>query len=245
MAYAMSIRLSFDYVLGSNVTSVGFPLQNFGCHLIGLAWVRPLRERGGDLALLCGGQADIALEVQLPPFWVKALPTHGGDPSGARSGDASSSLLPQWSPQSAIDLMDSQEIAVGILSLTAPGIVGWDKCDRPDMARPVNEYTADLVTKRPDRFGNFAMVPLPDFDGTLLELEYALDTLRADGVILLGNCGEKYLGDASFEPLWPELDRRQAVVFVHPGLPPPPVAGVAGRLVDYPFGTTERLSNSC
>jgi 6-methylsalicylate decarboxylase len=174
----------------------------------------------------------------VPPFWAKAIPNHGGDPSGPRSGDPSSTVLPQWSPESAIDLMDSQEIATGILSLTAPGIVGWDKSERRDMARRINEYTADLVAKRPDRFGNFATVPLPDVDGALAELEYALDTLRADGIILLGNYADKYLGDATFEPLWAELDLRQAAVFVHPGLPLPPAAGVAGPLVDYPFDTT-------
>jgi predicted TIM-barrel fold metal-dependent hydrolase len=136
----------------------------------------------------------------LPPFWANELPAHGGDPSGARSGDPRSTVLPQWSPEVAIDLMDSQEIAIGILSLTAPGIVGWDKSERRKMARRVNEYTADLVAKRPDRFGNFATVPLPDVDGALSELEYALDTLGADGVILLGNYADKYLGDATFVP---------------------------------------------
>jgi 6-methylsalicylate decarboxylase len=174
----------------------------------------------------------------IPPFWAKALSNHGGDPSGPRSGDPSSTVLPQWSPESAIDLMDSQEIATGILSLTAPGIVGWQESERPEMARRVNEYTADLVAKRPDRFGNFATLPLPDVEGALSELEYALDTLHADGVILLGNYAEKYLGDATFEPLWAELNRREAVVFVHPGLPLPPAAGLAGPLVDYPFDTT-------
>ena len=148
----------------------------------------------------------------VPPFWAKAIPDHGGDPS--------STVLPQWSSDSAIDLMDSQEIASGILSLTAPGIVGWDQTERREMARRVNEYTAALVAKRSDRFGNFATVPLPDVDGALSEIQYALDTLRADGVILLGNYAEKYLGDSTFEPLWAELDRRQAVVFVHPGQPP-------------------------
>jgi 6-methylsalicylate decarboxylase len=174
----------------------------------------------------------------VPPFWAKAIPDHGGDPSGPRSGDPSSTVLPQWSPETAIDLMDSQEIATGILSLTAPGIVGWKKDERREMARRVNEYTADLVAKRPDRFGSFATLPLPDVDGCLSELGYALDALQADGVILLGNYAGKYLGDAAFEPLWAELHRRQAVVFVHPTLPLPPAAGVAGPLVDYPFDTT-------
>jgi 6-methylsalicylate decarboxylase len=167
----------------------------------------------------------------VPPFYAKALPAHGGDPSGT--------ITPQWSPESAINFMDSQEIATGILSLTAPSVVRWDKSERREIARRVNEYTADLVAKRPDRFGNFATLPIPDVDGALRELEHALDTLRADGVILLANYAGKYLGDAGFEPLWAELDRRQAVVFVHPGQPPLPiVAGVAGPLVDYPFDTT-------
>src|SRR5260221_2750504 len=167
----------------------------------------------------------------VPPFYAKALPTHGGDPSGT--------VIPEWSPESAIDFMDSQEIATGILSLTAPSVVRWYKSERREMARRVNEYTADLVAKRPDRFGNFATLPVPDVDGALLELEHALDTLRADGVILLANYAGKYLGEAAFEPLWAELDRRQVVVLVHPGQPPiPTAAGVAGPLVDYPFATT-------
>jgi predicted TIM-barrel fold metal-dependent hydrolase len=174
----------------------------------------------------------------VPPFWVEALPTHGGDPSGARSGDPSAPVIPQWSPESAIAFMDSQQIATSILSLTSPGIVRWEQSERREMARRVNDYTAGLVTKQPDRFGNFATVPLPDVDGALSEIEYSLDTLRTDGVILLGNYGEKYLGDAVFEPVWAELDRRQAIVFLHPGLPMPPADGVAGPLVDYPFDTT-------
>jgi predicted TIM-barrel fold metal-dependent hydrolase len=167
----------------------------------------------------------------VPPFFAKALPTHGGDPSGT--------VVPQWSPEIAIDFMDSQEIATGILSLTAPSVVRWHKNQRREMARRVNEYTADLVAKRPDRFGNLATLPVPDIDGALRELEYALDTLGADGVILLANYAGTYLGDAAFEPLWAGLDRRRAVVLVHPGQPPlPTAAGVAGPLVDYPFDTT-------
>jgi len=175
----------------------------------------------------------------VPPFWAKALPDHGGDPSGPRSGDPSHSVLPPWSPERAIDFMDSQEIATGILSLTAPGVVGWDNSDRWEMARRVNEYTSELVAKRPDRFGHFATLPLPDINGALRELEYALDTLRADGVILLTNYAGRYLGEAAFEPVWAELDRRQAVVYAHPGQPPLLTAsGLAGPLVDYPFDTT-------
>jgi aminocarboxymuconate-semialdehyde decarboxylase len=174
----------------------------------------------------------------VPPFWVEGIPSNGGDPSGARKGDAANSVLPKWTPEGAIALMDSLEIATGILSLTAPGIVGWAEKERPVMARRVNEYTADLVTKNPTRFGNFATLPLPDVEQSLIELGFALDTLHADGVILLSNYGDKYLGEETFLPLWEELNRRKAVVFVHPGLPLPPTTGIAGPLVDYPFATT-------
>jgi hypothetical protein len=82
----------------------------------------------------------------VPPFWAKELPAHGGDPSGPRSGDPSNTILPQWSPESAIDFMDSQEISVGMLSLTPPGIVGWYKHQRRKMARRVNPVLWAPVT---------------------------------------------------------------------------------------------------
>jgi predicted TIM-barrel fold metal-dependent hydrolase len=174
----------------------------------------------------------------VPPFWAKAIPYNGGDPSGPRSGDSANSVLPAWSPEGAIALMDSQEISTGILSLTAPGIIGWATKERPAMARRVNEYTADLVTKYPARFGNFATLPLPDVEQSLAELEFIFDSLQADGVILLSNYGDKYLGEEIFLPIWAELNQRKAVVFIHPGLPLPPTTGMAGPLVDYPFATT-------
>ncbi|CAB3966775.1 amidohydrolase [Burkholderia aenigmatica] len=121
----------------------------------------------------------------VPPFWADALPAHGGDPSGWGS--------PTWSPEGAIAFMDSLEIETGVLSLTAPGVQGWNGQAKRDMARQVNEYVAGLVAKWPTRFGNFATLPLPDVDGTLAEIGHAFDTLKADGVVLLSNYGGVYL----------------------------------------------------
>jgi aminocarboxymuconate-semialdehyde decarboxylase len=167
----------------------------------------------------------------IPPFWAEALADHGGDPSGWNS--------PVWTPERAISFMDSQQITTGVLSLTAPGVQGWSASQRRDMARRVNDYTAGLVSERPDRFGNFATLPLPDIEGSLLEIEYAFGALHADGVILLSNYEGHYLGDPIFEPLWAELDRRCAVAFVHPGKPAiPTLEGIPGPIIDYPFDTT-------
>jgi 6-methylsalicylate decarboxylase len=105
----------------------------------------------------------------VPPFYAEALASHGGDPSG--------SVTPHWSPERAIAFMDSQQIATGILSVSTPSVVGWAQDERRQMARRINEYTADLVASRPDRFGSFATLPLPDIDGALAEAKYALGTL--------------------------------------------------------------------
>jgi 6-methylsalicylate decarboxylase len=167
----------------------------------------------------------------VPPTWAQSLASHGGDPTG--------SAMPRWSPEAAIEFMDSQQIATGILSLTLPSVVGRARPERREMARRVNEYTAGLGVTYPQRFGNFATLPLPDIDGALEEIDYALGTLGADGVTLLANYGGTYLGDPTLESVWDELERHQAVVFVHPGEPPAtPLTGVASPIVDVLPDTT-------
>ena len=81
-----------------------------------------------------------------------------------------------------------------------------------------NEHAAKLRADHPRRFGSFAALPLwyPDNDGCLREVEYALDTLKADGVYMYTSYGERYVGDAYWMPLYEELNRRRAIVFVHP-----------------------------
>ena len=167
----------------------------------------------------------------VPPFWSKDLETHGGDPSGWDS--------PLWSPEDAISYMDSLEIATGVLSLTAPSIEGWAAKERADMARRVNEYGADLVQRRPDRFGFFATLALPDVDAALTEVGRAFDQLKVDGVVLMSNYEGVYLGHPTFEPVWKELNRRGAVVYIHPAKPQMPMLpGIPGPITDYPFDST-------
>jgi 6-methylsalicylate decarboxylase len=146
---------------------------------------------------------------------------------------------PDWDPQSAIEMMDRRSIATGVLSLSAPGVHLGDDAEGRALARSVNEFGAELVKDRPDRFGQFAAVPLPDVDGAVAEAVYALDELHADGVILLSNAHGRYLGDKDFEPLWAELDARSAVVFIHPTAPQlPMLEGLPSPLLDYPFDTS-------
>ncbi|CAM5540849.1 hypothetical protein SANTM175S_10851 [Streptomyces antimycoticus] len=144
----------------------------------------------------------------VPPLWAETLAAHGLDSGGW--------AIPAWSPTSALAMMDQQGIAAGVLSVTSPGIHLGSDAQARDLARAVNEYGADVVRDHPGRFGHFASVPLPDVDAALAETAHALDTLGADGVVLMSNAHGRYLGDPDFEPLWAELDRRGATVFVHP-----------------------------
>ncbi|MEV4341391.1 amidohydrolase family protein [Streptomyces sp. NPDC049590] len=132
-----------------------------------------------------------------------------------------------WSPEEHLAFMDDDQVATSVLSLTAPSVVGWQGQERRGVARRVNEYVAELVTRHPDRFGNFATVPVPDVEGAVAEAEYALDELGADGVVLLSNCEGVYLGGpevrAALGSAEPAVGRGG-----HPSGPPPGPAP-AGR----------------
>lgn len=173
----------------------------------------------------------------LPPDYVTALQRRGIDQAGGRA-------LPAWSAEQAIAMMDSRSIATGLLSVSAPGVHLGDDGEAARLAGAVNDHCAELVKDRPDRFGFFASVPLPDLDGALTHATRALDHLGADGVVLLANNHGRYLGDPAFDPLMTELDRRRAVVFVHPAeLPGGAVEGIAPFAADFLLDTTRAAYN--
>ena len=97
-----------------------------------------------------------------------------------------------------------------------PGLWFGDKAATGRLARACNEYGAKLVQDHPTRFGLFAAMPLPDVDATLREIEYAFDTLKADGVGTMTSYGDKWLGYPQLAPVWEELNRRKATVYTHP-----------------------------
>ena len=172
----------------------------------------------------------------LTPDYVKAL----GTVFDAALGYA----LPQWSVEKALRLMDENLIQASVTSISAPGASFGDAKFGRALARQCNESAAKLISDHPLRFGAFATVPLPDVEGTLAEIAYALDTLKFDGVELLTNYKGKYLGDTAFEEVHKELNRRKAVVHVHPGtVPLNPFAPVSDFLMEAPFDTTRTITS--
>jgi predicted TIM-barrel fold metal-dependent hydrolase len=173
----------------------------------------------------------------VPPFyerWLREHPRYRGP------------YVP-WSPATAIEHFDRLGIATGILSVSTPGSridAGDEPAATRELARRLNDYTADVVRAAPDRYGFFATLPLPDVDHALAEAAYALDELHADGVVLMTNTDGVYLGDPRWDPLLDYLDGRGAVVFAHPtGHTTPGLDGVSAGVIDFLADTVRAAVN--
>jgi len=150
-----------------------------------------------------------------------------------------------WSKESMMSFMDDAEIDVAVMSVSTPGVHLGNSEKARTLARRCNEFAAELIHTRPDRLASFGCLPLPDIDASLEELAYALDVLGLDGFVLFTNSRGVYLGDATLEPLFAELERRKAVVFVHPNPSPDSVAhslGLPDNLLDFPTDTNRAVA---
>ena len=125
---------------------------------------------------------------------------------------------PKWTPATSLKLMAQFNITKAFLSVSLPGVYFRDNRFSRDFARRCNTYLARLTQDHPAQFGGFASVPLPDVEGAMDELTYALDTLKLDGLVLMSNVNDKYLGSKEYREFFAEVDRRKATIFVHPNL---------------------------
>lgn len=171
-------------------------------------------------------------------------------------------LCTLWSVDNALRVMDENEIRVAMLSpvalprskevstFMAPardeplGHIDPIREHMRKATRQANHQVAELAAAHPDRFGFFASLTVHDAEDAVQEAAYAFDVLGADGIFLPTNLGEKYLGDDLFDPLFAELDRRQAVAFIHPmPLPCPLVSGVPAHVADFLLSTVRAATN--
>ncbi len=156
--------------------------------------------------------------------------------------------IPAWTERGMLEMMDALGIAKGMLSISSPGVYFGDKAAARDLSRKVNLEGSALKQRWPDRLGLFASLPLPDVEGALAEIAFALDELGAEGIYLQSNAGGIYPGDSAFESIFAELDRREAIVFLHPTSPVCPCCGDRERpiprpVLDFMFETTRAVTN--
>jgi len=153
---------------------------------------------------------------------------------------------PRWTPQMSIDDMDKNDIATSVVALIQPGAFFKNVTADRRMAREANEYAAQMSRDFPGRFGSFATLPLMDVEGSLREITYAYDTLKADGIGLMTSYGDLYLGDKHFWPIWEELNRRKAVIYVHPLQPDccrNLIPGLPNSSLEYATDTTRTIAS--
>lgn len=184
-----------------------------------------------------------------PPIFAKMWAESPGWTPNA--SDPVLKLTQKWSPSWMIERLDEAGVGMAVMSNNDRPFTGTMPADkRRALAREVNDYAARLASDNKGRLGQFAYLPMPDVNGSLAETAYALDTLKADGVHMMTSYTDPkdpkldvWLGDAMFDPLFQELDRRKATVFVHPRAPNccrnlmSYVPAQFTTLIEYPYDT--------
>ncbi len=175
-----------------------------GIAALGASVLMPRGESAAQAPALKPHRIDVHHHLFPPPFTAEVAARNIQGP------------VRDWTPARSIDDMDKAGVAASMTSVTTPAVSFMDEGGARRLARECNEYAAKLVVDHPGRFGMFAVMPMPHVEGTLREIEYALDTLKADGIALLTSYGDRWLGDPAFAPVMNELNRRKAVVYTHP-----------------------------
>ena len=178
------------------------------------------------------GRIDVHHHI-LPPQFVAWLNEQGLDWTGGPD-------KPDWTPANGIEVMDRYGIETAIASVV-PSVYWGDIDQARRWATHCNEYAARIRDDYPDRYGAMATLPLPDTAAACKEAEYALDRLKLDAVVLFASQGDQYLGDPSYDELMAELDKRDAVVLIHPDTAPP---GADVPKLHIPYGLVEFMADT-
>ena len=169
-----------------------------------------------------------------PSAYIDAIPLPGGNLGKP----------PVVTVEELEEMMDRYAIDAAVVCTGPPGLYFGDQGQANELARLTNEEMAGVLRRGPERFAALGMLPLPDVDAALAEATHVFDTLGLDGLIMLSHVGGTYLGDPAWEPVYAELDRRGAYVFVHPTIPSSGVPlGHPAWLYEFPFETVRAVAN--
>lgn len=166
----------------------------------------------------------------VPPVWRSHL---------VESAYFGGKAIPEWSPAAAVEFLDRSGIDTAVVSVSRPGVFTGDASQAKRLAQGVNDYAEQLAQDNPGRFAYFITLPFPDMEASLREIDRCFTHEHARGVVLLSNIAGSYVGEAAFDPILEELNRRAAVLFVHPTHPTDSwVRGVPPYVVDFLLDTT-------
>jgi predicted TIM-barrel fold metal-dependent hydrolase len=197
-----------------------------------------------------------------PAVWAQGAPTTPASPphridvhhhffpqflldAWQKAGIRNAPVVQNWKLEATLDQMDRGGVATAILSLpTGLNLPDLNVEQSRHLTRLVNEYVVETMKDHPGRFGLFAFMPMPDVESTRREIEYALDELKADGIGLNTSYGDKWLGHPDFKPVMDELNRRKAIVYVHPLAPQccgNLMTNVPASFIEYPQDTNRAV----
>lgn len=171
----------------------------------------------------------------LPARYAQALHRMGVSTSGGAN-------LPEWNADASLAVMDRNGVRSAMMSVSSPGVYAEHEATAHELTTICNEELLTLVAKWPDRFGAFAALPLPHVGAAMRVLERLPQEF--DGVGLIASYGNRYLGHSDFTPVFEELNRRKAVVFVHPTIGPGSLSfdiDVLPAAVEFTFDTTRAV----
>ena len=178
-----------------------------------------------------------------PEEYVKALKEAGVEKSLGID-------FPKWTIDTSFKKMKENGIKIAMLSISSPGVYfkgyNFPEGFSEKLARLTNKVIAENKDKYPDRFGGFATIPMLNQQAAIDEMNYALDTLKLNGVCLLTNYKGKYLGHPDFDLFFKELNKRQAVVYIHPTDPGDEYdfeLNIPNSLIEVTFDTTRTVTN--
>jgi predicted TIM-barrel fold metal-dependent hydrolase len=118
--------------------------------------------------------------------------------------------------EARLRLMDRAGVQMQVLSACPQQPYVEDEQKAAQAARFVNDQYADLAERHQDRFAAFAALPMPHVEESASEMRRALDELGMAGIALNTSVLGYALVGPEFEPVFAELNRRSAVLYLHP-----------------------------
>lgn len=120
-----------------------------------------------------------------------------------------------------LESMDRIGVQTSVLSLAGPGVQAEKRIETAvRMARQVNDFLAEQITKQPDRYGGFAHLAMQDPITAADELERCVKDLGMKGALINGQTGGTYLDDDRYAPFWERVSDLEVPVYIHPNNPP-------------------------